>query len=234
MKITVYKYDPATDAAPYYVSGEVEYRAMMTALEALAAFHEEIQAINFDFSCGCRLCGRCAMLVDGEPQLICSTPISDGNHIFEPLPGYPVIRDVTVDKSSLDARLSRHFDRVRIEPFTEETIVPQSYDISIKPDLYAMEFCCRCGVCDATCPAVAAHPNEYVGPAGMLAIAYRHLDPLDTGDRVMEAVNNGMYHCIMCGRCDQLCAQQDIEHIKAWQTLRDAAAQRGIVPSYAR
>jgi heterodisulfide reductase subunit C len=68
----------------------------------------------------------------------------------------------------------------------------------------------------------------------MIAIAYRFLDPLDQGDRVMEAVSNGMYRCIMCGKCDELCVQQDIDHLELWRTLRDAAAKRGIVPSYAK
>ena len=30
MKITMYKYDPAVDAKPYYVTGEVEYKLLQT------------------------------------------------------------------------------------------------------------------------------------------------------------------------------------------------------------
>lgn len=233
MKITVYKFDPATDAAPYYVSGEVPFKEKMTAMEALLYFHENIEAVNFDYSCACRLCGRCAMMLDGMPCMVCVTPIEDTDHTFEPLKGFTVVRDLIVDKSTMDNKLSKIFDRVRVEPFNEETLVPKDYDDSTTKMLYTMEFCARCGACNASCPALAAYPDEYVGPTAMLAIAYRHLDQLDQGDRVMEAVSGGLYRCIQCGTCDQVCAQQDISHLGAWAILREAAEKRGLKPSYA-
>jgi len=233
MKIDVLKYDPAVDAKPYHVTGEVAFREKMTALEALVEFNNGVEAVNLDYSCACRLCGRCAVMLNGTPTLICVTPIEDKDYTYEPLKGFPVVRDLIVDKASFDDKLSGIFNRVRIEPFNEQTVVPASYDPAVRDPLYHMEFCCRCGVCNAGCPAMASFPDEYIGPAGMLAIAYRHLDPLDQGDRVMEAVNNGLYRCIMCGKCDELCQQQDIAHVEAWQMLRDAAVARGIKPSYA-
>ena len=234
MKITVCKFDPSKDAAPYYISGEVPYKDKMTALEALVYFHENIAAVNFDYSCACRLCGRCAMMLDGTPCMVCVTPIEDKDHTFEPLAGFNVVRDLIVDKNQYDEKLSKIFDRVRVEPFTAETMVPKNYDDSTTHRLYTLEFCARCGVCDAACPAKQSFPDEFIGPSGMLAIGYRHLDQLDQGDRVMEAVSNGLYRCIMCGMCDQVCAQQDIEHMEMWKILRAAAEERGIVPSYAK
>lgn len=147
--------------------------------------------------------------------------------------GYNVIRDLVVDKSTFDNQLSGIFDRVRVEPFNAETIVPKNYDDSTTKALYTMEFCGRCGVCNAACPVLATNP-DYIGPAGMLAIAYRHMDQLDQDDRVMQAVSKGLYHCIQCGMCDQVCAQQDIDHMGAWKMLRAAAEARGIKPSYAQ
>lgn len=138
-----------------------------------------------------------------------------------------------VDKHSFDDRLTGIFQRVRVEPFDDTTIVPADYDSSVRDDLYHMEFCCRCGVCTAGCPAVEAYPNEYVGPAAMLATAYRYLDPLDQGNRVMEAVSNGLYRCIMCGKCDENCQQKDIHHVEMLKKLRAAAEKRGLKPSYA-
>lgn len=233
MKITIQKYDPAVDAEPYAIEGEVPWKEKMTALEALVYFHENIEPVNFDYNCACRLCGRCAMMIDGEACLACVTPIEDADHTYAPLAGYPVIRDLIVDKEALDQQMSGIFARKRIEPYTEETLVVPFASEEERTQAYAMEFCCRCGACTANCPAVAAFPNDYAGPAAMAAIAYRFYDPLDQGDRVMEAVSAGLYRCIMCGKCDETCAQQDIDHLGAWTKLREAAEARGLRPSYA-
>lgn len=236
MKLNVYKFDPAVDAEPYYVSGEVPFEEHMTGLHAVMWFDENVAHVNYDHSCRARACGRCAMMLNGTPTLICTHFMEDKEYTVEPLAGYRVIRDLIVDKHPLDARLSGIYDRVRVEPFDAETIAfdPATYDNETMMSIYGMEYCCRCGVCDAACPVMAEHHDDFVGPAGMLAIAYRHLDPLDRADRVMEAVNGGLYRCIQCGTCDQVCASSDIEHLKAWALLRSAAEERGLVPSYAK
>jgi succinate dehydrogenase/fumarate reductase iron-sulfur protein len=235
MNISICKYDPAVDAKPYYVSGEVPYTENMTALHALKEFSETVEHVNYDISCRGRICGRCAMMLDGIPTLVCTYKLENRDHTFEPLEGYPVYRDLIVDKHALDDQLSGIYNRIMIEPYTEENYsVNEKNGEPAKWDtLYEIEYCCRCGVCSTACPVHSKFPDLYVGPSAMIATAYRYLDPLDQGDRVMEAVSNGLYHCIMCGTCDIVCPQEDIKHVEAWQMLRDAAKARGIKPSYA-
>lgn len=235
MKITVQKYDPAVDAAPYYVSGEVPFEENMTALRALKLFDETVAHVNYDVSCRGRICGRCACLLDGTPTLPCTHKLEDGDHTFEPLPGFAVCCDLIVDKHPLDEKLSGIYNRIKIEDRTEDDYLIAEVD-GVEIDwerIWKIEYCCRCGVCNAACPVHAANPDEYAGPTAMLAIAHRYLDPYDKGDRVMEAVSKGLYRCIMCGKCDEVCAQEEISHLEAWQILRDAAEARGIKPSWA-
>lgn len=235
MKLNVYKFDPSADKEPYFVSGEIPYVEHMTGLHALMYFDENVQHVNYDHSCRARACGRCAMMLNGEPTLICTHFLEDKEYTIEPLKGFRVIRDLIVDKHALDAELSGVYDRIRVEPFNAETIKfnPEDYSEETKMLIYGMEYCCRCGVCNAGCPIMAMNHEDFIGPAGMLAIAYRHLDPLDKGDRVIEAVNNGLFRCIQCGHCDEVCASSDIDHATAWKILRAAAEARGLKPSYA-
>ncbi|MBR6527852.1 MAG: 4Fe-4S dicluster domain-containing protein [Lachnospiraceae bacterium] len=235
MKIQIQKYDPAVDAAPYYVTGEVPHKEQMTVLEAVTYFTENCEYIAFDYSCHGRQCGRCAVMMDGVPVMMCCTPITDGDHVIEPLKGHPAMRDLIVDKSEYHDRLSREYVRVRVNPLTNEDVDNfGGQDGSQSGTIWALNRCMRCGVCDAACPTKALKPIEFAGPSTMVAIAFRHLDPYDQGDRVMEAVSKGLYHCIQCGMCDSVCQRFEIDHLGVWQILRDAAEARGLKPNYAQ
>jgi len=79
MKITVKRYDPSKDNAPYETTYEVPHDdEYMTLLQALVYIHENEEPLAFDFSCRGRMCGRCAMMLDGEPVLACVEPLPDG------------------------------------------------------------------------------------------------------------------------------------------------------------
>jgi len=228
MNLTITHYDPSKDTAPYEVTYEVplidaEYT---TLLQALVYVHENLAPLSFDYICRGRMCGRCAMMLDGNPVLACVTPIDDGDHKVEPLAGLPVVKDLIVDKSQVQARIAETYKRVRIAPLTEEDL--QTYNMADYEELFGIQYCARCQVCTAGCPAQQTDPS-YIGPSHMLAVAFRHFDPYDQADRLVEAVQGGLWSCIMCGKCDENCDQLEIDHLKIWQKLRDDATARGLV-----
>jgi succinate dehydrogenase/fumarate reductase iron-sulfur protein len=235
MKLKIQKYNPLTDPEPYYVEGEVEYRKNITALDAVYLFHANVGPLNFDYSCGGRICGRCSVMVDGSPALLCMTVLDDSTHTIEPLAGFPVIHDLVVDKSSFEEVMTNISNRTMLEPITKETVVPKDFvnDANINELLAYGELCCRCGMCQVTCPALASNPSDYAGPAQMYAIGYRHLDWYDKENRIAQAVGAGMYHCIQCGRCTEVCAY-NLPHLKMWELLRAKAKEADLVPSYAK
>ena len=47
----------------------------------------------------------------------------------------------------------------------------------------------------------------------MLAVAFRHFDAYDQADRIVEAVQGGLWDCTMCGTCTSLCNQLEIDHL---------------------
>lgn len=232
MKFTIFKFDPSVDKEPYYVTHEVPYTEKMTALEALVWVHENCEPIAYDYSCHGRMCGRCAMMLNGVPVLMCSEPLDETkDYTIEPLANFTVIRDLIVDKEDFDNRLSQRYTRMRIEPMKSDADY-NTFDTSLCDKLYDLEWCTRCGVCMSACPILSMKPGEYAGPSFMLATAFRHYDPYDQADRVLEAVNDGLYHCIQCGMCSQVCPR-NIDHQSVWTDLRAAAEARGLKPSYA-
>ena len=237
MKLRIQKFNPLEDAKPYYVEGEVAWREGITALDAIYLFHTQVTPVNFDYSCGGRVCGRCGVMIDGEPKLMCFTLLSDGTHTIEPLKGYDIIRDLVVDRTDFDKQLANLDYRVMIEPVTKETEVPEDFD----PEQYQADYdymdqierCARCGLCQVNCAALTFSKDNYIGPAAMLQIALKDMDFYDKADRVSQAVSAGLYHCILCGKCDEVCPML-IPHVEIWQKLRAKAEGRGLVPSYAK
>ncbi|KAA0889781.1 2Fe-2S iron-sulfur cluster-binding protein [Oryzomonas rubra] len=225
MNIKFSKYDRAVDAAPSLVTIGVPYKDKITVLEAMQFAHES-QPVIFDYSCHGRACGRCAVMYDGKPVLACITTMTNGPHTIEPMAGQPVIRDLIVDKSEAHADLTQRYRRIRAQPLTDAQA--NKMDLTNNAQINAIEWCCRCLVCTAGCPAHKADPSSFVGPAALLAIAYRHYDPYDEGNRIVDAVQAGLWNCIMCGQCDNLCPQKEIKRVtQIWKELRSAATAAG-------
>ncbi len=230
MKISIQKYDPSVDEAPYVKEFEVEYRPNMTLLEALVAINDEQEPIVFDYSCRGRTCGRCSMALDGQPCLACVTLVKEnGANEVTALPGFPIVRDLIVDKSMMNERIANIMSRQRAFPLTLDDI-----NAPVDPVIYnkmdPLEHCARCGVCVAGCPVVQMMGQKsYIGPAGMIAVGLRYYDPYDQGDRLVEAVQNGLWNCTQCGTCDTLCKALEIDHQAVWKDLRAAAEARGLI-----
>jgi fumarate reductase iron-sulfur subunit len=233
MHIKIKRFDPSSAEGPEYAEGDIDFQENMSALMAIQEFYEKYEPVSFDMNCSGGYCGRCAMMMNGEPVLACLTPLpEDGEYTFEPLKGYPVIRDLVVDRSALQKRIAEVSKRVHIEPFTEDDAVPPDFSAEDNAIVASIDRCIHCGLCNAACPVLEQSPDEYVGPAVMTQAAYRHLDPYDAGDRLMQAVSNGLYRCIQCGACDGVCPV-NIDHLGLWERLRADSEAAGLKPSYA-
>ncbi|MDR1184849.1 MAG: 4Fe-4S dicluster domain-containing protein [Coriobacteriales bacterium] len=227
MKITIKKYDPTVDEMPYYKDYDVPIEEYMTLHQALVYIDENHESLAYDYSCRGRICGRCAVMFDGIACTACTTGLTDSDHTVEPLKGLPVIRDLVVNKSAVQDTMSDLSRRVVSQEITWEE-VEKPIDPHAAVALNAVERCARCLVCQTSCPVVQMIPDDFVGPTGLVAIALRHYDPYDEGDRVLQAVNAGLWNCTMCGICDEVCPALEIEHVTMWQELRDAATARGM------
>ncbi|MFA4836098.1 MAG: hypothetical protein WC749_08540 [Dehalococcoidia bacterium] len=91
------------------------------------------------------------------------------------------------------------------------------------------------------------HLTEFYGLAALLKIGLRFYDPRDQGDRVAQAVKEGLEHCTMCGLCHKVCYMGVesakglpnvlgpaelfyIDHQAVLGDIRRAAEERGFLP----
>ena len=225
----VFTYDPAKDAKPAFKTYEVPWKQYMTVSEVLRYIFEEHESIAFDYSCRSKMCGRCAVMVNAEPKYACFTAVQPGAVTIEPLKGFPVIRDLVVDKSKFKSRLDGlRFPLQRTSTLEEIPNIP--YETFQTIDM--LEQCRECGMCQTVCPIINEQNDfeKFSGPAAMMHIALRHYDPKDESDRVAQAVFEGLWECTMCGSCQATC-MMDITHLDVLRDLRDTAETRGLKPS---
>ena len=82
----------------------LEPRKGMNLLEALLRIQDEQDGtLSFRYSCRGAVCGSCAMKVNGKVVLACRTHVEDfldKPAFIEPLPYFPVLRDLIVDMSA--------------------------------------------------------------------------------------------------------------------------------------
>lgn len=230
----VHMYNPAVDAEPTYKTYEVPFDAdettgKMTAMQVLQYIYDEIEPIGYDYACVSGLCGRCSMMVDGIACLACWTTLEAGAHTFEPLRGFPVVRDLKVDKRSV-------YERYVSTDLANQTVGPIAEIKDIDYDLYwntleRMNMCRECMCCYASCSALqVGNWESYAGPGAMMQIGMRHLDPHDEADRVAQAVFSGVFECIQCGTCTSVCPSA-IDIAGTIKLLQDAAEERSMRPS---
>ncbi len=231
-KITakIFRYDPTQDAAPQVKSYEVPWEQDMTGLAVLHYINENIEPIAYDYCCRSSLCGRCSCMIDGKPGLACFRIMTEGEHTFEPLAGFPVIRDLVVDHTEVMKKIvATNFAVQTVEPITTLADIPHDlYWDTMEP----INMCRECMCCYTVCPPLQEEHkwDSFVGPAAMVHIGMRFLDPSEQGDRVSQAAFSGVFDCTLCGKCSMVCPAS-IPHVKVITLLQKAAEEKGLKPA---
>ena len=224
LTLQIRRFNPERQPSPWVETFQLEPREKMNLLEALLRIQDEQDgSLAFRYSCRGAVCGSCAVRVGGRVVLACRTHVEDllgRSVLIEPLPYFPVIRDLVVNMSSFFARYRE------IEPFLHpkeaqgprETLMDEGRRKKIDPYIN----CILCGICFGSCPAFKLDPS-FLGPA-MLAKAFRFLlDPRDgRGDEILESVNSskaGVWACKTVFNCVKVCPK-DVPPTRAIVQMR--------------
>lgn len=230
-KITIIRFDASVDTEPYETTYEVPDDpdfAPMTALKALHYINRYLEPIGYDFNCRRGSCGRCGIMVDGAPALACMAPLS-GSHTFGPLEGFPVVRDLIVNKSAAYAKFvdSQHV----IKTLKADGVLQPMPGADYRDKMYPLNFCRECMCCYAGCTALQQNKKwqSFAGPGAMQQIYLRHSDTMDKSDRIEQAVFAGLFECVQCGNCTKFCPSliPGMENIKE---MMDIAEERDMKP----
>jgi len=188
------RYDPTLgDCVPH--SYTVPLKADSTVLSALLHINEHIDpTLAFRYGCRAAKCGECAVDVDGRPRLACRTRAKPDMTI-SPLENVPRIRDLVIDRSPIDRKLTQH--RLYVIPDITSALAEMQV-----PEKYAKVIgCLECYGCLSSCPYFDWRRDDFGGPYVFVRLAQLHLDPRDKHDRLAQAASLGIERCKRCSQC---------------------------------
>jgi succinate dehydrogenase / fumarate reductase iron-sulfur subunit len=164
------------------------------------------------WNCKAGKCGSCSAEVNGMPELMCMSRLSDldlGEPVtIEPMRAFPVVRDLVTDVS-WNFRVKK-----TIKPF-----LPRSPDAPdgtwrmAQSDVdRVQEFrkCIECFLCQDVCHVLRDHHKHesFIGPRFLVHVAALEMHPLDVEDRVDELRRaHGISLCNITKCCTKVCPE---------------------------
>jgi fumarate reductase iron-sulfur subunit len=205
------RYRPEEEARPTVQEYEVPCRKEWVVLDGLNYVKDQLDGtLSFRWSCRMGICGSCGMNVNGQPKLTCATFLTDyapGPVRVEPLPNFPVVRDLVVEISDFMRKLTEvkpWLVRREEKPLSEgeHRQTPAQLD-----EYKQFSMCINCLLCYAACPVYGLDP-QFIGPAA-IALAQRYnLDSRDqgAGERLeILSEHEGIWGCTFVGECTRAC-----------------------------
>ena len=210
MTFSIYRFNPEVDKKPYiqdyqFDVSTIKGKMLLSVLEALK---DQDPTIGLRRSCGEGVCGSDGMNINGRNGLACITQLRDlpDRVLLQPLPGFPVIRDLIVD-------MDLFFEQYRkTTPYLQnKEEVPTKERLQSPKDrekLDGLYECILCACCSSACPSYWWNPEKFIGPAGLLT-AYRFIaDTRDTATQQrLEALKDpySAFRCRSIMDCAEVC-----------------------------
>ncbi|MCF1183860.1 succinate dehydrogenase iron-sulfur subunit [Marichromatium gracile] len=206
------------DTAPYWETFVLPHAADHNVVSVLMVLREHplthdgrrVDPVCWDHNCMEEVCGSCAMLINGVPRPACSALIDQLEQpiVLEPLPKFPVVRDLLVDRSAIDAGLRKVHAWIEIDGAWDTHEPPPR----IAPQQWAADYlysrCMSCGCCMAACPQFGAGA-DFVGPAPLAQVRLMNAHPTGRHDKTerLHAImaEGGLSDCGNAQNCVRVC-----------------------------
>ncbi len=208
------------DAAAVTEKFEVPYRPNMNitsllgeiALNPVDVTGKSTTPITYDANCLEEICGSCAMLINGKARMACSALVDKLHQpiTLAPLSKFPVVRDLSVDRSVLFENLKKVKAWVPIDGSYDLGAGPRQQP-QIQEQRYPLSNCISCTICMEVCPQF----NDVTNFVGAATIAQARLFNMDPSGSVLKeerlralSGDGGIQECSFAQNCVQACPKQ--------------------------
>lgn len=215
LKFSIFRYTPEdSTSVPHTDTFYLDETESMTLFIALSKIREEQDpSLQFDFCCRAGICGACAMMINGRPNLACKTLTKDlpEEITLMPLPVFKLIGDLSVDTGTWFRAMNEKVESWIHTDKTFDPLAEERMDNTQAEEIYELERCVECGCCVAACGTANMRP-DFMGAAALNRIARFRLDPRDrrTEKEYFEVVgtDEGIFGCMGLLACEDLCPKQ--------------------------
>ena len=225
--LIIRRFNPETDAEPYWQDFDVEVYATDRVLDALHKIKWDVDgSLSFRRSCAHGVCGSDAMRINGRNRLACKTLMKDldlSQPIYvEALKGLPLEKDLIVD-------MEPFFEAYRdVQPFLQPSKpAPEGRErlqsIEDRAIFDDTTKCILCAACTTSCP-VFWTDGQYFGPAAIVNAHRFIFDSRDDAAEVrLDILNDkeGVWRCRTTFNCTEACPR-GIEVTKAIAEVKQA------------
>jgi succinate dehydrogenase/fumarate reductase iron-sulfur protein len=220
------------DEGSYWQEFRTPYQKAMRVLDALNAIAlDDAPDLAFRWFCGSKMCGTCAVRMNGREVLACWEAVEPEMRI-EPLRNLPVIRDLVVDRTPYEHKVASFEPWLtRTEPYVGFP-EPLSHR-DIKNASKAID-CISCMSCYSACPVIRLGSlTDFAGPAPLVQLGQTALDPRQDQAQVARALSHsGIFNCVSCYKCEEVCPAHIPIVTNIIEPLKAKTAQ--LVPQMAR
>ena len=164
------------------------------------------------WNCKAAKCGSCSAEINGFPQLMCKTRLTqyEGQDItVRPMQAFPLVRDLVTDVSwnyEVNKRISA------FTPSRADRDDPQPWRMQQEDVDRLIEFrkCIECFLCQDVCHVLRSHGRKdaFFGPRFMVRMATLEMHPKDALDRTpMLRGEAGVGMCNITKCCTEVCPE---------------------------
>lgn len=166
----------------------------------------QARRISWECSCMQKVCGACAMVINGMPRLACDTFVNlapttgaEPTLTLEPLTKFPVICDLVVDRSCILEHQKQA--EVYIGTFNKE-----SGTSKYASEMYDAAKCLKCGLCLEVCPNYAKDAKDFFGAAYANEAFVSHASTADRQDELKKSYSKHFAKgCSKALSCRDIC-----------------------------
>jgi fumarate reductase iron-sulfur subunit len=213
LTFNIFRFNPQNpESQPHLQTFQLEESEGMTLFIVLNRIQEEQDpSLQFDFCCRAGMCGSCALLINGRPDLACHTKTMDlpEEITLLPLPVFDLVGDLVVDKGQWFRKMNERVESwVHTNKTFDSTALEERMDNRTAVEIYELERCIECGCCVAACGTANMRP-DFIGAAALNRIARFMVDPRDERKEqdFFEVVGSdeGIFGCMGLLGCEDVC-----------------------------